>query len=155
EVLGVNSVVDESRPILSVDEVARHQARLADLVTVSGSDLGALIDPLGERLFIVDDNGTMLDGVATLLLAASIVASEGADGTLAIPVHTSREVMERATGDRVELVDGVKTFYGEDWVLVLPDPEQPIVHVYAESDSDSKAHALDGRQARLVRSLVE
>ena len=51
--------------------------------------------------------------------------------------------------------DGVKTFYGEDWVLVLPDPEQPIVHVYAESDSDSKAHALDGRQARLVRSLVE
>ena len=255
EVLAVNSIVDESRPILSVDEVAQHQARLADLVTVSGSDLGALVDPLGERLFIVDDNGTMLDGVATLLLAASIVASDGGGGTLAIPVNTSREIariasgggmrvkwtkaspsalmeaadeggvrlagspdgavifpefipapdamtalakilefrartgellsarieqlprvfvanepvscpweqkgvvmreiMERAVGDRVELVDGVKVFHSEDWVLVLPDPEQPLVHVWAESDSDSKAHALAGTQARVVRSLVE
>jgi mannose-1-phosphate guanylyltransferase/phosphomannomutase len=66
-----------------------------------------------------------------------------------------REVMERAAGDRVELVDGVKVFFGEDWVLVLPDPEQPVVHVWAESDSDSKAHALAGTQARLVRTLVE
>jgi mannose-1-phosphate guanylyltransferase/phosphomannomutase len=255
EVLAVNSVVDESRPVLSVDEVAQHQARLADLVTVSGSDLGALVDPLGERLFIVDDNGTMLDGVATLLLAASITASEGSGGTLAIPVTTSREVariageggmkvrwtkaspaalmeaadeggvrlagspdgalifpefipapdamtalarilsyrartgellstrieqlprvfvahepvpcpweqkgvvmrevMERAEGDRVELVDGVKVYHGEDWVLVLPDPEQPLVHVWAESDSDADAQSLAGKQVRLVRSLVE
>jgi mannose-1-phosphate guanylyltransferase/phosphomannomutase len=65
-----------------------------------------------------------------------------------------REVVERAAGDRVELIDGVKIFHGDDWVLVLPDPEQPVVHVWAESDTDAKTRALAGTQERLIRNLV-
>jgi mannose-1-phosphate guanylyltransferase / phosphomannomutase len=252
EVLAVNAVVDETRALLEPEQIAEHQARLADLVTVSGSDLGALFDPVGERIFIVDDNGTILDGVATLLLAVAIHSGDGR--TVALPVTTSREVariaeergfkvrwtkatpaalmdaasagdvafagspdgalifpdfipapdgmnalakilefralsgeplssyleplpsvflvrdavpcpweqkgavmreiVERASGDRVELTDGVKIFHNEDWVLVLPDPSQPLVHVWAESDSDAKARALAGTQIRLIRTLL-
>jgi mannose-1-phosphate guanylyltransferase/phosphomannomutase len=65
-----------------------------------------------------------------------------------------REIVERASGDRLELIDGVKIYHGNDWVLVLPDPEQPIVHVWAESDGDAKARALAGTQLRLIRTLV-
>jgi mannose-1-phosphate guanylyltransferase/phosphomannomutase len=65
-----------------------------------------------------------------------------------------REIVERASGDRVELIDGVKIYHGEDWALVLPDLEQPVVHVWAEADSDAKARALAGTQARLIRTLV-
>ena len=251
EVLAVNSVIDETRGLISDEQLAEHQARVADLVTVSGSDVGALFDPGGERLFVVDDNGTMLDGVAMLLLAVAMQD----EGTIAMPINASREVariarekglkvrwtkvspaslmeaalsrdvrlagspdgslifpeflpapdamaafakvlefraraeqplsslitplppvfvdhvrvpcpweskgtvmrevVERASGDRTELVDGVKIFHGEDWVLVLPDPEQPVVHVWAESDTDAKARALAGTQARLIRTLVE
>ena len=251
EVLAVNSVVDETKAVLTDEQVAEHQARLSDLVTVSGSDLGALFDPVGERIFLVDDNGTMLDGVALLLLAVSMLKGDGGialpvtasrevariaeagghrvrwtkaapaalmeaaalgdvrlagspDGALIFPeflpapdgmatlakileyrahsdqplsallaplpsvyvVHEQvpcpwdqkggvmREVVERASGDRLELIDGVKIHHGSDWVLVLPDPEQPVVHVWAESDADAKARALAGTQLRLIRSLV-
>jgi mannose-1-phosphate guanylyltransferase/phosphomannomutase len=65
-----------------------------------------------------------------------------------------REVLERASGDRTELVDGVKIYHGTDWVLVLPDPEQPAVHVWAEADSDAKARALAGTQTRVIRNLI-
>jgi mannose-1-phosphate guanylyltransferase/phosphomannomutase len=250
EVLSVNGIVDETRGLLTDEQLADHQARVADLVTVSGSDLGAVFDPAGERLFVVDDNGTMLDGIAMLLLAVAMVD----EGTVALPVNASREVakiarerglkvkwtkvslaalmevaatgdvqfagsadgalifpeflpapdgmtalakilefrarsdaplssliaplppvycvqlrvpcpweqkgavmrevVERAAGDRVELIDGVKIYHGEDWALVLPDTEQPVVHVWAESDTDAKARALAGTQERLIRNLV-
>jgi mannose-1-phosphate guanylyltransferase/phosphomannomutase len=65
-----------------------------------------------------------------------------------------RQTVEQATGDHVDLVDGVKTFHGEDWVLVLPDPEQPLVHVWAESDTEAKARALAGTQIRAIRNVV-
>src|SRR5207244_1876841 len=66
-----------------------------------------------------------------------------------------RRVMETASGDRVEFVDGVKVHHGEDWVLVLPDPEQPLVHVWAESSGEAAARALVGTQVRLIRTLTE
>src|SRR5206468_13087507 len=42
----------------------------------------------GERLFIVDDQGTMLDGTAMLLLAVAMHES----GAIALPVTASREI---------------------------------------------------------------
>jgi len=65
-----------------------------------------------------------------------------------------RHTVEVAQGDDVDLVDGVKIHHGEDWVLVLPDPEQPLVHVWAESSTMSKAAALAGTQIRAIRNVV-
>ena len=31
------------------------------------------------------------------------------------------------------LIDGVKTLDAEGWTLVVPDPELPLTHVYAEA----------------------
>lgn len=45
-------------------------------------------------------------------------------------------------GDRVELIDGIKFFKGDEWALVLPDASEPFFHVYAESSSDEAANDL-------------
>jgi mannose-1-phosphate guanylyltransferase/phosphomannomutase len=39
------------------------------------------------------------------------------------------------------LVDGVKVVEEDGWALVLPDPEEPLTHVWAEADSDAAAEA--------------
>ena len=44
--------------------------------------------------------------------------------------------------NRVELIDGIKFYQGEDWVLVLPDASEPFFHIYAEADSYEKANEL-------------
>lgn len=45
-------------------------------------------------------------------------------------------------GHRVELIDGIKIYSGEDWVLVLPDASEPYFHVYAEAGSQEAANKL-------------
>ena len=40
------------------------------------------------------------------------------------------------------LVDGVKIIYPDGWALVLPDPEEPLTHVWAEAASDAEARRL-------------
>jgi mannose-1-phosphate guanylyltransferase/phosphomannomutase len=65
-----------------------------------------------------------------------------------------RSLMENATGELV-LVDGIKELHDDGWALVLPDPEDPISHVWAEagSDTDARRRAQDvvGRIRRLIR----
>ena len=45
-----------------------------------------------------------------------------------------RMVMEWAKDREVLLVDGVKVLHDDGWALVLPDPEEPLTHVWSEAD---------------------
>jgi mannose-1-phosphate guanylyltransferase/phosphomannomutase len=43
-----------------------------------------------------------------------------------------RHLVESYGREKIELIDGVKVFYSDrDWVLVLPDAGDPLVHVFA------------------------
>ncbi len=53
-----------------------------------------------------------------------------------------RAMVERTEEGRVTLVDGVKVDYEHGWALILPDPEQPVTHVWAEGTSDTEARRL-------------
>ena len=48
-------------------------------------------------------------------------------------------------------IDGVKLFRGDDWVLVVPHPEEPLVRVWAEAGSEAGAEALVAETAALSR----
>ena len=50
-------------------------------------------------------------------------------------------------------IDGVKTFRGEDWALVVPHPQEPLVRVWAESGDPGSAAALAAEFASLVEEL--
>jgi mannose-1-phosphate guanylyltransferase/phosphomannomutase len=57
---------------------------------------------------------------------------------------------------RAELIDGIKILLGEqEWVLILPDPDYPRFHVYAEGRNDSEAQELVSRYVRIIEGLQD
>jgi phosphomannomutase len=64
-----------------------------------------------------------------------------------------RRLMERVGERRVITIDGVKAFRGEDWVLVVPHPQEPVVRVWAEAGDADSAGALAAEFASLVEEL--
>lgn len=52
-------------------------------------------------------------------------------------------------------IDGVRIDMGDEWVLVLPDPDRPIFHVIAESTSAEQARVLQDKYAALISGLQD
>jgi mannose-1-phosphate guanylyltransferase / phosphomannomutase len=53
----------------------------------------------------------------------------------------------------LQQVDGVKIDLGDEWVLILPDPDGPFFHIYAEGTNDDQARVLAEKYAGLVTGL--
>ena len=64
-----------------------------------------------------------------------------------------RSLVEMAGRD-VVLVDGVKVVHSDGWVLALPDPEEPVTHVWAEGSTDADSRRLAHEYARRIRQLL-
>ncbi len=252
EVLAVNPYV--STASATTEPLAIRTSRVADLVRGSKSDLGVVIEPGGETLVLIDDDGRVLTAEEALLSLVSLVTEAVPGTTVALPVSVSREaeriaekngaqilwtklsashlmevasapgvgfaasqeggfiwpdflpaydaiatlvklldlllatdrrlsavvaelpavhiahdavptpwerkgavmrtMMEQATGRDAVLVDGVKVPEGEGWALVLPDPEDPMTHVWAEAATDREARALVQDYARRIRQAL-
>jgi mannose-1-phosphate guanylyltransferase / phosphomannomutase len=52
------------------------------------------------------------------------------------------------------LVDGVKVIHNDGWVLALPDPEEPLTHVWAEATTDAEARRLVTEYGRRIRQMI-
>ena len=65
-----------------------------------------------------------------------------------------RTLVERSQERELVLVDGVKVLHDDGWALVLPDPEDPVTHIWAEAASDGEARALAQEYARRIRQLL-
>ncbi|MDQ6691545.1 MAG: sugar phosphate nucleotidyltransferase, partial [Candidatus Dormibacteraeota bacterium] len=65
-----------------------------------------------------------------------------------------RSVMERHLRDRVDLTDGVKVFVDGGWVLVVPDPDHPLYHVFASCNDQALADRLTEEYLDLVREIL-
>ena len=64
------------------------------------------------------------------------------------------EEANNASG-KVELLDGIKiTEAPNAWILVLPDPSEPLVHVHAEGTSPADANVRVHRYADRIAELV-
>ena len=57
-------------------------------------------------------------------------------------------------GPEVVLIDGVKVLHDDGWVLALPDPEDPVTHVWAEADSVADARRLAQEYSHRIRQLL-
>ena len=62
-----------------------------------------------------------------------------------------RLLNERLAGRDLDLTDGIKLNDSRGWSQVLPDPDEPLVHLYAEGDTIEASEELE----REVRGLVE
>jgi mannose-1-phosphate guanylyltransferase / phosphomannomutase len=65
-----------------------------------------------------------------------------------------RTLVERIKDRELVLVDGVKVMHDEGWALIVPDPEEPVTHVWAEALTDSEARILAQEYARRIRQML-
>lgn len=65
-----------------------------------------------------------------------------------------RSMLEQNKGRDIETVDGVKIHHDRGWALLLPDPTEPVTHIWTESDSPSEARSLAQEYARRIRQMA-
>jgi mannose-1-phosphate guanylyltransferase/phosphomannomutase len=252
EVLGVNPYVSTTG-LIAYDR-DEHAESVAALVRASGSTIGAVLAPGGERLTLIDDSGHVLSDTETLLSLLVLHRDHLGGKAVALPVSTTfradeilaeagvevrptkisnpalldeaadpdvgfaanlqggyvlpdfqpafdaaatalkvlellakgerplseivaslprvhlahegvvtpweqkgtvmRNLVERTSDRELVLVDGVKVLHDEGWALALPDPEEPITHVWAEADSDVAARRLAEEYSRRIRQML-
>jgi len=106
------------------EPTAANLSDLAKRVRAAGADLGAAIDPDGDRLALVDETGRILGEDHTLALAADHVLGSGRQGSVVTNLSTSQVV------DRVAEAHGasvVRTAVGEvNVVLGMLELDAPI-----------------------------
>lgn len=64
-----------------------------------------------------------------------------------------RLLLDRLSGQHLVTVDGVKVYRDQDWALVIPHPLDPVVRVWAESETAERADALAEEFVALVQEL--
>ncbi len=103
EVLAVNPYVSTAG-MLGFDRwSAAH--RVAELVGASGAHLGAVLDPDGEHVTLVDDAGRVLDDNDALHTTLSLVLATHEDrARIALPVSVSRHVERLCEENGAEVV---------------------------------------------------
>jgi mannose-1-phosphate guanylyltransferase/phosphomannomutase len=144
-------------------------AHLMEVAGAGGIDFAAS----QEGGFIWPDVVPAYDAVATLLhlldllvragvklseISAQIPQSFVAHEEVPTPWDTKgavmRGIVERSNDEELVLVDGVKIIRPEGWVLVLPDPELPSTHVWAEGDTEREARRLVAVQAGRIAEIA-
>jgi mannose-1-phosphate guanylyltransferase/phosphomannomutase len=65
-----------------------------------------------------------------------------------------RVLVEQLDGHNLVLVDGVKIPEEDGWVLILPDPEDPVTHVWAEGASEARSKARAQQYAVRLRQML-
>lgn len=252
----LNARIDETKMSVPQEELDQALQQLAVITGALGMDLGVRLDVGGEKVFLVDDQGNLVEPhVAALAMAhlafrckgggtvavpvtapsafEQVAAAHGgnilrtkadlhalmqaatqegvilatdatghflfpdfqpaADGMMAIarlleslaiqqtslsaiitqlpPFHMATRVVacpweakgrvmrllnEHFKDYRSDSLDGVKVFLQEDeWVLILPDPDNPRFYLYVEASTDKVAEDLADKYTRVVQSLQE
>jgi mannose-1-phosphate guanylyltransferase / phosphomannomutase len=65
-----------------------------------------------------------------------------------------RVLTERLKGRELDLLDGIKLFDERGWAHVLPDPDEPVVHLYAEGKTEAASNELEAELRALVEEVV-
>jgi mannose-1-phosphate guanylyltransferase/phosphomannomutase len=133
-------------------------------ITFAASQSGGFLFPRFQPAY---------DAAAALVELVGMLSSTGQNLSKLVqaipPVHIAHEsvvtpgeqkglvmrTLVEQLGDRpLVLVDGVKVIEDDGWVLALPDPEEPVTHVWAEGPSTVRARAMAQQYAVRLRQLL-
>src|SRR2546428_3039379 len=105
EAVAVNGVVSENIGSRSFEEFQEEQRQLAVLVPALGASLGVIVDAGGEKIFVVDDRGRVINDMHFLAAFVSLTVRQ-APGVIAVPVYAPSSIEEivGAHGGRVQRV---------------------------------------------------
>jgi len=65
-----------------------------------------------------------------------------------------RVLSERLKDRELDLLDGVKFFDERGWAQALPDPDEPVLHLYAEGRTEEESNELEEELRALVEDVV-
>jgi mannose-1-phosphate guanylyltransferase/phosphomannomutase len=66
-----------------------------------------------------------------------------------------RVLTERLRDRRLDLLDGIKVFDERGWAQVLPDADEPLVHIYAEGRTDEGSKELEAEFRGMVEEIMQ
>jgi mannose-1-phosphate guanylyltransferase/phosphomannomutase len=66
-----------------------------------------------------------------------------------------RLLTERLRDRKLDLTDGIKVFSERGWAQILPDPDEPIVHIYAEGGTVEDSKALEAEYRAMVEEIMQ
>ncbi|HAD82382.1 MAG: hypothetical protein A2509_08380 [Candidatus Edwardsbacteria bacterium RIFOXYD12_FULL_50_11] len=256
EVVALNAFENPEKLTKSGDDFVASQQRLSQMVQSIKADVGFLLDSGAERVFLVDEQGKIMDEDQALAAVCLLVMKGRTVKELAVPVTASRAIEEMAqkyqvrvkrsridnrslieeaasenvafvasrrggyifpefqpafdamlsitkilelmalTGSKLgsitseippshmvkknipcpwskkglvlrtlmeqtkdhpekQFIDGIKLFYGRDWVQVLPDPNRELFHINAEADDQNRAQELVNEYTRKIEECLK
>jgi mannose-1-phosphate guanylyltransferase/phosphomannomutase len=254
DVVAINAAIDESSLVQTQDQFDAGMDRLSAITRSVNAGFGVRLDTGGERIYLVDDTGRILEGIDALAAVAAlyvtlypgsniavpvyapssletvaeragckVVRTQGTPAALAQAAHQShvgfsgqgngsfaisafhpmpdgmfaiaklveltarlqvklsdvvndlpkyamirkdvacpwedkgkvmRLLNERYRDNNIPQVDGVKIMEnGNEWVLILPDADQPTFHIIAEARNQDRASTMVEKYSSLVSSL--
>jgi mannose-1-phosphate guanylyltransferase / phosphomannomutase len=153
-------------------EIKRTPASLSALTRAAASDNVVFAGSIGGG-FVFPDFLPAYDGVASLCKLLELLAPSNkplSELVAGLPQSTvvhrqvrcpwarkgtvMRVVSERMKGKKMDTLDGIKVYEPRGWAQVLPDPDEPLVHVYAEGETAEDTTELEEQFLALVEEVV-
>ncbi len=66
-----------------------------------------------------------------------------------------RLLTERLRDRELDLTDGIKVFDDRGWAQILPDPDEPLMHIYAEGQTEEDSKALEAEFRGMVEEIIQ
>jgi mannose-1-phosphate guanylyltransferase/phosphomannomutase len=154
-------------------EVVRTPASIAELTQYAAQDGVVFAGALGGG-YVFPEFMPAYDAVASLcnlleLLAPTTKPVSELVGELPVSTLVHRQLpcpwamkglvmrvlSERLRDQNLDLTDGIKVFEKRGWAQVLPDPDEPVVHIYAEGKTEEDSRALEAELHALVEEIMQ
>jgi mannose-1-phosphate guanylyltransferase / phosphomannomutase len=154
-------------------EVVRTPASLADLTKAAAEDGVIFAGAVGGG-YVFPEFLPAYDAIASLCNLLELLAPVRrplselvADLPAATLVHRQlpcpwalkgvvmRVLTERLRDRRLDLLDGIKVFDERGWAQVLPDPDEPLIHIYAEGTTPERSKDLEHEFRTMVEEIME
>jgi mannose-1-phosphate guanylyltransferase / phosphomannomutase len=154
-------------------EVVRTPASLGDLTKAAAEDGVIFAGAVGGG-YVFPEFMPAYDAIASLCkllellapvrkplsdLVAELPASTLVHRQLPCPWGLKGVVMrvltERLRDRELDLMDGIKVFEDRGWAQILPDPDEPLMHIYAEGQTEEDSKALEEEYRDVVEEIME
>jgi mannose-1-phosphate guanylyltransferase/phosphomannomutase len=66
-----------------------------------------------------------------------------------------RLLNERFADREIDTLDGIKVFDERGWMQVLPDADEPLLHLYAEGATEEDSAALEEELREIVETILQ
>jgi mannose-1-phosphate guanylyltransferase/phosphomannomutase len=171
--LPVNTSAAAERLVEAHGVRVQHTKTSTAALMAAASESGVGFAASGDGGFILPGFLPAFDGGAALVKLLELLALEGttlsavreslprthlAHETVVTPWEQKglvmRTLVELSKDRRLELIDGVKVLHDDGWVLALPDPEEPVTHIWAEAGDTASARSLAQEYVRRIRQTL-